>query len=461
MRNAFLGAVMIFIFLPGMLNAEGFDDILWQHLKMLKELKIVLTPIEYIRNNILDYVASEYIADQNYQTPLAGEPFKANIAGRKIEIPPRDRHNVTALNAGTSIFTPDIGDDNVVPFAALYLRRFWSDNRRRIRAILTGVVNYVDYADSTWNDGNWEFLLHWHNYTLPFPTSEVVTGRTIGESKIYRGRFVGGIGLGWKKSVYPHHFDNNVNFQVMYKPGYLYTKKSDDTAESFVLPPNTFIHQLEFSIRYDSFHRNLMELPHRGWAGGITLTLGRRNSWSDHGSSYIMFRRDDTRDYLRVSSYVVTALDVPYLSERHRILFYGSFLWSPSKNTDRYSAFRVGGGPSPSESFDMSRHPFPGALFDQYMVEKGIVLTFEYRLELFFFFYVHIRETVALANVYALNSDMNRIEIEKAIGNTFSIGITTGFFWNSVLYIEYAYDNRVNRQDDVGHGILISWSKEF
>lgn len=396
-----------------------------------------------------------------YHTPLAGEEFETIFWGKHIKIPARDRTEVLALSVGSSFYIPEIGNQPAVPFAALYYHKYWEEEKRNLRAVMVGVVNTIDFADGSWNDKGWEMLLHWENFTIPFPRAEIIEEEEIEESEIYWGQLRGGVGLGWRMPVYPYHYDNDLRVQLFYQPGYLYIRRSSKTGDDVILPPNTVVHQLHLLFRYDAFDRNLLELPHRGWASGIDITLGRREHWADHQfGPGVTFTRHNTRDYLRLTAYAVAAFDLPFLSERHRLLMYAHGGWSRKKNWDRFSAFRLGGGPFSSEAGDLQRHPFPGALFDQFIVESYFLLTLEYRVEVFFFLFLHLRGTLGWGRVATLDANANLL-VTSMVGEAFSIGITTGFFLHSMFYLEYAYDNRVIRYSDSGHGFLVVWSKQF
>jgi hypothetical protein len=49
----------------------------------------------------------------------------------------------------------------------------------------------------------------------------------------------------------------------------------------------------------------------------------------------------------------------------------------------------------------------------------------------------------------------------QARGNAFSVGLTSGFFWRSQLYVEYTRDNGILRNGASGDSLLLLWSKLF
>jgi hypothetical protein len=409
-----------------------------------------------------DYLFEKWYQDaKSYHTPLAGYPLDVQIAGEHLHIPAQDRRNVWAISGGTTLFAPRIGNSSFVPFAAVYGRQQSADDRRRFRGVISGVVNYLDFADGTWNDSGLEFVANWENFTVPFPSTEIANGKEVEDSELYWGHFLLGIGPGWRMPLFPWHCDNECIVQLFYEPGYFYVKRAGNSSAEMKLPPSTFIHQIHLHMRLDAFDRNIVELPHRGFSCGADIVFGRRDNWSDHRfSSEILFSREDTRDYLRLTAYMATAFGVPFVSERHRFLFSCHLGWSPPGNWDRFSALRLGGGPSPSESADLARSPYPGALFDQFVLERYALLTLEYRLELLFFMYAHVRGTLGWGRVAGLDFQ-ERLAIFSEASQAFSVGLTIGFLWNSLIYVEYAYDNGVVRPNDHGHAVLISWSKSL
>jgi hypothetical protein len=92
-----------------------------------------------------------------------------------------------------------------------------------------------------------------------------------------------------------------------------------------------------------------------------------------------------------------------------------------------------------------------------------VVGTLEYRFELLFFMYLHLRATLAWG---ANRPDYSgaeglQLELSSADGEAFSVGLTTGFFYDSQLYLEYAYDNNFLRNGTSGSSFMLLWSKSF
>lgn len=393
-----------------------------------------------------------------YHTPLAGRPLETDFAGQHVSVPARDRGNTIALTAGTTYFTPDIGDSRFVPFAAIYLLHLSED--RRFRATIAALVNEADYGETV--AGGFEGTLHVDNNTIPFTSSEVIDGNEVTASSVYTGTAGGGPGVGFRRRIWPFEIDNELRIELRGEARYFYVDRSSDTLPGDVLPPNTCVYGPHFLARVDCMQRNLMELPHSGFAAGFDASFSRRDRWTDHGRPGVsVFAREDTRDYATVSGYAVAAFGLPFLPEIHRFVLQVHGGTAPYGQLDRFSSFRVGGGPPVTESADLARSPYPAAIFDQFALREFVLASAEYRLEVFFFLYLHFRVTVAWGEVPTLEQVPGVLTFVHRTGETFTFGITTGFVWNSSIYFEYSYDLGLVRGKAEGNTLLLSWSKSF
>ena len=393
-----------------------------------------------------------------YHTPLAGEPYQAEVGGKSISIPAKDRDNVRAINLGAAFFTPKVGDDWGLPFGAFYWKRH--KGQWRSRAVISLLVNEVDAARDF---GNFEILSHLDNDTVPLPTDEIIDGHEIKSTSIITGNFSAGAGIGYRLPVAPYQTDNALRLGLLYVAGYLYTGHVSDTGPDVRLPPSTFVHGFRLRADYDALRRNIMELPHEGWAGGAELELGRRNHWSDTTFGGTVFRENQTRDFLKFSAFFTGATGLPRLSERHRLIGIIHGGYAP-KTLDRFSAFRIGGGPFPSETDDLYRYWYPGAVFNQFPAADFVVATLEYRYEVLFFLYLHLRGTMAEINrPYFRQSSpsFSHLDFTHDYSGAVSLGITCGMPWDSQLYTEYTYDSRILRNGVPGSSFLFNWSKSF
>ncbi len=401
---------------------------------------------------------SECLVDIPYHTPLAGEAYATTFLGRTISIPSRNRDNIRSLTLGANFYTPDVGGDTALPIAALFFRHQWEN--WWLRSVIGVFVNEVDVAR---NIGRFQLLGHFENNTVPFADTEVKDGKEVKTSSVTWGTVTGWLGAGIRIPVAPSQSDNDLRLQLYYQGGYFYDKRTSDTGPNVVLPPDTFFQGLRFRARYDGLRRNIMELPHDGWAAGGDLEYTFRNKWSDSTFGSLVYAKDETREYLKLSGYLIGASGIPWLSERHRFVGYLHGGVSPVGKLDRFSAFRAGGGPFPNETDDLYRLPYPGALFNDFPVSDYVVGTLEYRYELLFFMYLHLRATFAWgANRpdYA-NSEGLHLKLTSADSEAFSAGLTTGFFYDSQLYLEYAYDNKFLRNGTSGSSFMLLWSKSF
>ncbi len=383
--------------------------------------------------------------------------METSVFGREVVVEERDRADTLALTLGATGFAPSIDDNTVVPFLALYYNKRWGEERH-LRATVSGLVNTVDYAEMF--DGP-ALLLHFDNYTIPFESAELVDGEELDASKLVWGSANARVGVGYSHKVWPGNADNEIRLGISYEGGLLYADDTHDTPASSIVPRDTYVHGLRVQGQVDMFQRNLMELPHYGLAAGFDLELKRRDTWRDFGNpNVIVFDGDETRDYLKLSGFFALATPIPGLSERHRFLAQIHAGYSPTDDLDRFSAFRVGGGPMPSESSDLARNPLPGAMFDQFPVHDFFIATVEYRLELAFWFYVHVRGHYVLAKIPSLDS--GRLRFQREEGYMVSGGLTSGFPWESQIVIDVTQDLRgVFRGGSRGTSIMVMWSKSF
>jgi len=102
-------------------------------------------------------------------------------------------------------------------------------------------------------------------------------------------------------------------------------------------------------------------------------------------------------------------------------------------------------------------------LFNNFSVTDYVIGTLEYRLQLAFFLYLHLRGTFAWGGNrpnYATTEGL-KLDLKSSDGAAFSAGLTSGFFWNSQLYMEYSYDNKLLRNGTDGSSFMLLWSKSF
>jgi hypothetical protein len=391
---------------------------------------------------------------REYHTPLAGEPNTLEVFGRTIDILGRNRDNGSALVLGGTLFRPQLAEQVFLPIGAFYLKHRWDETR--FRGIFSILVNEVDVTKTF---GKWQLLGHLDNNTVPFPMAEIAGGQEVKRTSIISGTVNGRVGAGLRIPVYPFQADNDLRIQLFLQEGYLYSKRTKDTGLTVALPPDTLVHGPLLRVRYDGLRRNLLELPHSGMATGMDMEFTRRDKWSDANYGGSLFRESETRDFIKLSGYISAATGIPGLSEKNRLLFnfFGGF--APAGTLDRFSAYRIGGGPFPSESDDLYRQVYPGAMFNQFPASDYLIGSAEYRREILFFLYLHLRGTYAWVKRDIFTT--TRLKFLENRGEAFSAAITSGFVWDSELSVDVSYDTSILRNGAAGTTITLLWSKGF
>ena len=389
-----------------------------------------------------------------YRTPLAGEPCDIECLGRKVALPQRDRENTRALVFGGSLFAPELAGHSFIPIGALYYKHRFDDIR--VRGTFSLLVNELDASETI---GNVQILGHLDNNTIPFASTEIDSGAEVKPTSLKWGTVTGRLGAGWRLPASPFQIDNDLRLQLFYQAGYLYSSRTADTGAGMRLPPDTLVQGALLRIRYDGLRRNLMELPHQGVATGLDAEFLHRDNWSGANYGAGLLSKSRTQDYLKLSGYLNLATGIPLLSEKNRLLssFYGGF--APYGTLDRFSTFRIGGGPIPSEADDLERQVFPGALFSQLPASGYLIGALEYRREIFSFLYLHLRGTYARVRRELFAGNSGNFLGES--GQAMTAGITSGFFWNSELHLEYTYDSKILRSGTRGSNMILLWSKSF
>jgi len=391
-----------------------------------------------------------------YRTPLAGEPFHTVFMGYPVDIAARDRGHVTALMLGGAFYTPEQGETSITPLGAFYLKRMWEESRTR--NVISLFVNDLEYDRSF---GNLELVTRFENNTLPNGQKEVVNNQEIKSSDTVWGTVIGSLGPGLRYKVAPFQIDNDLRLQLLGKVGYFYARRTSDTGPNLVLPPDTMLYGVKLRGRYDGMRRNLLELPHTGLAAGFDLDYMHRDRWADFGTTPdALFIRAKTQNYLQFNGYLMAVGGIPWLSEKNRLFFSLHGGVTSQKSADRYNAISIGGGPLPIESDDLCRPNYPGTMFNQVYVSDYALAALEYRRELAFFIYLHLRETLIWAERAAV-TDTNKFLFKSSSGAATTIGVGSGFYWNSELYLGYSWDSGFIRNGKPGSSLILAWYKSF
>lgn len=391
---------------------------------------------------------------QPYETPIAGEGFWAEVLGFRIEVEPDDRSSFSAWTTGL-IWTPDVADYELVPYGALY---FWRrpDEDHFFRATLVGVANELTYARSPAGWGNFEAVFGFENYTPWWDWAEAVDGERNEAEELSWGTVRGGVGIGWRKTLAPWANDNMFEAALLFEPGYFYASDGEETDASYVVPEDTAEARLHLKVRRDALLRNVLELPHQGYSVGFDAIYGHRFDWEDWGTNG---ENDDGEDYRLLTGYAALVTGVPGVdSERHRLLT--TTYAGVGGDVDRFSAPRIGGGPQGDEYYSISRPVIPGAQLQEFFPEHYAIGILEYRYEPIFFSYLGL-----VASVAWLDRDRIRSTgIERQDDTLGSLGgrMSTGFFGNSRLQLEYHYNFGLVRDGDYGgHTLIFSLSGSF
>jgi hypothetical protein len=406
-------------------------------------------------------------AGEPYHTPLAGDAYTTTLFGRPVNVEPRDRTNLTALNFGV-YWVPDIKEETVSPFGALYLWRNLDHGTTRFRGVINGVYDDIRYITTPAFLGGAEAVLTFANYTVPVAQSEYVEGVEIDDS-LYWFQAQFGFGLGYSTLLAPGHQDNIAEASLTYEPGFLAFSESSDTPPGYLIPRNTYEGRVHLRLRADAMTRNVMELAHRGRSGGMDLVYGHRAHWEDWGGDSTFGLSDGAshRNWLAASAYAVAAGGVPFVeSERHRLI--ARLHAGIGSDLDRFSSFRLGGGPGGDEAETLSRPISSGAAFNEFFTDLYGIASLEYRYELLFFLYLHLKNSVAWIDRYRFQSAgltgpaADEIDCIPLV----TLAVTTGFVWHSELDIWYTHAFGVLRDIEGnprfgGNALVISWAREF
>ncbi len=151
---------------------------------------------------------------------------------------------------------------------------------------------------------------------------------------------------------------------------------------------------------------------------------------------------------------------IPGLSEKNRILA-GIHLGIAKKNQmDRFNAFRFVTGPFAAETDEVAKPNYPGALYNELTASGYFLVDIVYRRELLFFTFLQLRSSFIWANRGSVIAS-NQIGFKSRAGENLSAALTTGFFWNSQLFLEYAWDSGFLRDGKAGSILTLMWSKSF
>lgn len=393
-----------------------------------------------------------------YRSLRAGEGFRTRIFGRDVNVPQRDRRAFAAWDLGSIFIAPEADESEVTPFASLF---FWRrpDENSFLRAVVVGVYNEIIATRSSDDLGGFEAVFTLDSFTLPIALAPLVDGQRLDREELYWGYVRPGLGFGYRTQVKPGANDNMFSVNLTAEPGFLYFDDGEDTGGEFIDPQDTFETRAHLSMRWDALERNLLELPHAGFATGIDLVYGYRHNWEDWGSGR-REKANEGKDYRFLTGHISGATGVPFVqSERHRMLL--SLHGGVGKDLDRFSSLRIGGGPVGDEFESLARPVLPGAAIDEFLTDYYAIAVGEYRWEPIFFTYLSLRGSVSYLNRdRILASRIQRVDDD--ILGSLGIRLTSGFFFDTRVQVDYNYNWEVVRRTDFGgHEVVIHLSGEF
>lgn len=394
-----------------------------------------------------------------YHTPRAGEGFRTELFGREITVQPSDRRSATALDLGAAFYKPLPQGEQIIPFGALYLWRH-PDDQRLLRADIAIVYNDVFLAGPIVKNWPIEWVVTFNNYTVPIEQHELVDGREDKAQQLMWGYVRPGFGLGYRTKVSPGHQDNMFAVDIIVEPGFLYFKKSSDAAANFVVPHDTFELREHLQVRWDGFERNLLSLPHHGFAAGADVIHGNRTNWRNWGIDGSQ-SADSDRDYISYSGYFLAAGGVPGInSDRHRLV--GSLHGGVGDNLDRFSETRIGGGvQTMGEEYGSTWRPIlPGSAIQEFFPKHYAIAAGEYRYEAIFFTYLSLNASVGwLDRLRQIGDDVSS---KNGLFTSVGARVTTGFFFDSRMQLAYNHNFSVIRNGHRGENeIVLHFSKDL
>jgi hypothetical protein len=382
------------------------------------------------------------------RTLRAGDGYRGRALGMEIEGAPRDRRDVTAWVAGITT-APRVEDGGTAPFASLY---FWQrpDEDLLFRGVVAGVLNDLTLAISPAGFGEAELLFTLDTFTWPAASGELVDGVLDEASELYWGHVRPGLGFGFRRQIGPAQ-DNLLAANLVGEVGALYFGRGDRSAADFALPDSTLELRAKAQLRCDLLERNLLELPHAGFALGADLVFGHRADWDDWGSPATgEGDADATRNYAIASAYAFGITGLPFVrGERHRLL--GSVHAGVGEGLDRFSAPRIGGGPDPrGEEFGQVARPIlPGAAVGEFFPEHYVLGYAGYRVQPTWFAFVDAGATVGWLDRDRRDAG-GAIRREDDVLTAVGTRLSTGFLGRTRIQVLYAYAFDVIRGGEAG-----------
>ena len=213
-------------------------------------------------------------------TPLAGEEYHTEVLGEPVNVAARDRKSVTAASFGIQYLPDGPSFYQVLPFGALYVWRNSDDMKQRFRGTFSGPVNDLTMNVGSHSSSGWELRFTLNTMIIPLGRSEYVEGQIIRDVEVEWSYVFGGFGIAYRRLLDPGHQDNALELSLTYEPGFRWFKGTSKASPNFIVPNDTYEGRVHARVRKDALERNLMELPHRGYAFGGDFFYGHRANWT-------------------------------------------------------------------------------------------------------------------------------------------------------------------------------------
>ncbi len=370
---------------------------------------------------------------------------------------PDDGSKVSYVTLG-AVIPRGLGID---PFGALYLWRAPVSGESRFRAQLTGIANEVRFDKRIGPDGSLAWVATLDSMTLPWEQWETVQGTEVrsGELKWGQGRV--GAGFALHGPLGPRESYNGLDGALTLEAGALWFARGSETAQSYVLPTDTFEARLHFRFRADALERNLLALPVQGWSAGVDGTWGGRNKWAPWGDPSAGLQTGG-RSWLAASVFAYAAFGVPGLPAEHRLI--SSVHAGAGSDLDRFSAFQLGNGTTWGDFETLSRPIVPAAGMNEFSTSRYAIADLEYRVGLLPALFLQLRGTLAWVDRPV--SVAGGIETRTGTFPAVTAGATTGLPWDSALEFAWSWNFGLENGGEGGptkgrSGFLVTLVKVF
>ena len=396
-----------------------------------------------------------------YRTTRAGEAAVGTIFGKEVRAPRRDRTRIAYLSLGAVLLADGPDGLGFGPSGGAYFWRAPEEGGSRLRAIVAGISNEVRWDLAISENRTVATVVTFDSLTPPWARSEYVQGARRRDTELVWNQARLGLGFAAHARIGPGAIDNLLDVALTFEPGNLWFGEGDRTDPDFVVPTDTFEHRGHLRVRVDALVRNVVELPHRGWAAGADGVWGRRGEWEPWGLPDEGLETGGA-SWLAGSAFAYLATGIPGLPERHTLV--ASAHAGTGSDLDRFSAFRLGSGSTWGDFETLSRVVLPAAGVDEIATARYATVDLEYRFEPVFFLFLQLRGTLAWADV-PVNGPAG-VETRGRPLPALTVGFTTGLPWNLAMELaasrNFGLEKSVDGRVEKGRtGFFVSVTREF